>query len=139
MHLRIAEGLAMKTKEIAARLRVVAATLPFDPGEPRVPLRYEYAVSESAAFEAAGARYDEEMACRPTPTVVLCLGAFKVICLPYRDAVERVAAKYERGFRMPAGSGKARLGSLRRPKDADVTLAALLAECGETIREECAA
>jgi hypothetical protein len=104
----------MKPKEIAARLRTLAASFPETPVEVR---------SSAYSFTLE-------------PIEVFRHGTFIVRCLPFREAVERVAAKFERGSRVSHGiNAKLRKPSLKRPPNADITLATLIAECGETIEE----
>jgi hypothetical protein len=110
----------MKLRDIAARLREAAATL-----EPR-PIRAAY---QNASMAAAAARVLAE----PAPRVAFKFGTLVITCDAYRESVADVAAKYERGFRRHTAADKLSRPTLRRPPNADAMLAALAAECGETL------
>lgn len=124
----------MKYREIAARIAQLASQYPTEPEPLCKPVRTNYAYTAGAEFRAAVELYEIERKERPQPIEVFRDGSFVVRCLPYRETIERVAAKFERGDRKAANvnSKLTRHTSLKRPKDADALLAALLVECGDT-------
>jgi hypothetical protein len=108
----------VKLRDIAGRLREVAATLPYKP----IPAAYL-----KSDMAAAAAR----VVAQPAPRIEFHFGTLTVRCDAYAESVRAVAAKYERGtaalrngMGLPARNlpGKA---SMRRPPDADAILAAL--------------
>lgn len=118
----------MKTREIGARIAAEAHRYLSQPTLGNPPKRHEYALTAGAEFKAATELWESERKAYNAivPIEIFRDGAFVVRCLPYREAIERVAAKYAKGWRANHGcNAKLARPSLRRPPNADALLAAL--------------